>query len=76
MKLLALDFSSKQDMGVYYYEKCPHCSDIFFYRSCSMLRCIWDVVIFDADFKCHVADCVNKRVEGILNNGGYHEVQR
>ena len=66
MKLVALDWYKKSDPGVYYYEKCPHCNDIFFYRSEKMLRCIWDIVIFEADFRCHVADCVNQRVERIL----------
>lgn len=60
MKLVALDLNTKNDSGIYYYEKCLSCGDLFFYRSKSLLKAVWDKEIFDFDFRAHKNFCQKK----------------
>ncbi len=56
-----------QDPGVYYWQKCPHCQELFIYKSRFLLRAIWDKARFEVDFALHKIECVNNRVERFLN---------
>lgn len=52
----------------WYHEKCKNCCQDFFYASDKwILGLLLDGYYFDLEFKTHYAECINNRVERILN---------
>lgn len=57
-------------MIIHFKETCHYCDHLFIWSIPLTIFVICDINSAQLEYRMHVADCVNNRVEAVLTNGG------